>query len=57
MIEHAVRDAANELNEIAELSVARAPEEDVPGWAVAWRLPSAAWLISHRALLESALSL
>lgn len=57
MIEHAVRDAANELTDPGGLKMAKAPEgPDDPGWAVAWRLRSAAWLVRHRPLLESALA-
>jgi hypothetical protein len=55
MIEHAVRDAANELTHTGGLRMAQAPDGPAdPGWAVAWRLRSAAWLIRHRPLLESA---
>lgn len=58
MIEHAVRDAANELTEAGGLRMAKAPEgSSDPGWAVAWRLRSAAWLVRHRAMLEAALGL
>jgi hypothetical protein len=58
MIEHAVRDAANELTEAGGLRMAKAPEgpSDL-GWAVAWRLRSAAWLVRHRPTLEAALGL
>lgn len=57
MIDHAVRDAANELTRAGVLSMAKAPQGPADtGWAVAWRLRSAAWLVSHRALLESALA-
>jgi hypothetical protein len=53
MIEHAVRDAANELTLSGGLSMAKAPDGPAdPGWAVAWRLRSAAWLIRHRPHLE-----
>ncbi len=55
MIEHAVRDAANELTD-GGLKMAKAPDGPAdPGWAVAWRLRSAAWLVRHRPLLEAAL--
>jgi SAM-dependent methyltransferase len=58
MIEHAVRDAANELTDPAGLKIAQAPAgPDEPGWAVAWRLRSGAWLVRHRPLLETALGL
>jgi ubiquinone/menaquinone biosynthesis C-methylase UbiE len=57
MIEHAVRDAANELTDTGGLKMAKAPDGPAdPGWAVAWRLRSAAWLIRHRPLLQSALT-
>lgn len=56
MIEHAVRDAANELTDPGGLKMAKLPvgPRD-PGWAVAWRLRSAAWLVRHRPLLEGAI--
>ena len=56
MIEHAVRDAANELTDPGGLKMGKLPTgEGSPGWAVAWRLRSAAWLVRHRGLLEAAL--
>jgi hypothetical protein len=59
MIEHAIRDAANELDDPAGLKMAQVPRpadpQDGPGWAIAWRLRSAAWLVQHRELLEAAL--
>ena len=56
MIEHAVRDAANELTEPGALKMAKLPvRPGQRGWAVAWRLRSAAWLVRHRPLLEAAL--
>jgi hypothetical protein len=59
MIEHAIRDAANELDEVAGLKMAKAPSPGVgsghPGWALAWRVRSAAWLVHNRELLETAL--
>ncbi|HET6963453.1 MAG TPA: phosphotransferase [Acidimicrobiales bacterium] len=55
MIEHAVRDAANELTDQGGLRMAKVPRRPQdPGWAVAWRLRSAAWLVRHRPLLEAA---
>jgi hypothetical protein len=58
MIEHAVRDAANELTEAGGLRMAKIPEgPSDPGWAVAWRLRSADWLVRHRSLLEADLGL
>jgi hypothetical protein len=56
MIDHAVRDAANELDQSSGVRMAKRPTgPDDPGWAVAWRLRSAAWLVAHRALLEGAI--
>lgn len=56
MIEHAVRDAGNELAEAGGLKMAKAPSgPSDPGWAVAWRIRSAAWLVANRPLLESAI--
>ena len=55
MIDHAVRDAANELDQAGGLHMAKRPTgPDDPGWAVAWRLRSAAWLVAHRTELEAA---
>jgi hypothetical protein len=56
MVEHAVHDAANELTDRGGLKFAKIPTgpSDV-GWAVAWRVRSAAWLVRNRHLLESAL--
>ena len=55
MIEHAVRDAANELTDPGGLKMAALPARpEDPGWAVAWRLRSAAWLVRNRPLLETA---
>ncbi len=55
MIDHAVRDAANELDQSDPLEMAKRPTgPDDPGWAVAWRIRSAAWLVTHRSLLEGA---
>lgn len=59
MIEHAVRDAANEVDDAAGLKLAKVatpsdPEADA-GWAIAWRVRSAAWLVRNRSLLEQAL--
>jgi hypothetical protein len=50
MVELAIRDAANELDDPAGLNIAKAD-----GWGLAWRVRSAAWLVGHRDLLESAL--
>jgi hypothetical protein len=56
MVDHAVRDAGNELTLAGGLKMAKAPvDPSDPGWAVAWRIRSAAWLVAHRRLLESAL--
>ena len=56
MIEHAVRDAANEITDPTGLRMAALPTRPSdPGWALAWRVRSAAWLVRHRALLEEAL--
>jgi hypothetical protein len=56
MVDHAVRDAGNALSDEGGLKMAKAPTDpDDPGWAVAWRIRSAAWLVAHRRLLESAL--
>jgi hypothetical protein len=53
MIEHAVRDAANELTDAGGLRMAKAPEgPSDPGWAVAWRLRSAAWLVRTKRLIS-----
>jgi hypothetical protein len=55
IIEHAVRDAANELTDTGGLRMAKARHGAAEqGCAVAWRLRSAAWLIRHRPLLELA---
>jgi hypothetical protein len=56
MIEHAVRDAANEITDPDGLKIAKLPAgpED-HGWAVSWRVRSAAWLVAHRPLLDTAL--
>lgn len=57
MIDHAVRDAVNELDDPNALKMAKRPTgPDDPGWGVAWRIRSAGWLTRHRALLEAALS-
>ena len=58
MVDHAVRDAGNELTQAGDrpLKMAKAPTDPSdPGWAIAWRIRSAAWLVAHRGLLESAL--
>lgn len=56
MIDHAVRDAGNELTQAGGLKMAKAPTvPSDPGWAVAWRIRSAAWLVANRTLLESAI--
>jgi hypothetical protein len=53
MADHAVRDAANELTDPTGLKIAQVPAgPDDPGWAVAWRLRSAAWLVNHRRTLK-----
>lgn len=58
MIVHAVRDAANELTETGGLRMAKAPDGPADlGWAVAWRVRSAAWLVRHRPMLQAALGL
>ena len=55
MVDHAVRDAGNELSQAGGLKMAKAPTRpEDPGWAVAWRVRSAAWLVAHRRLLEAA---
>ena len=55
MVDHAVRDAGNELAQARGLKMAKAPTDPSdPGWAVAWRIRSAAWLVDHRPLLEAA---
>jgi hypothetical protein len=57
MIDHAIRDAANELDQANPLKMAKRPTgPDDPGWAVAWRVRSAAWLVAHRPLLEGAIA-
>jgi len=57
MIDHAVRDAASELDEPGALKMAKRPTgPGDPGWAVAWRIRSAAWLATHRSLLEEAVT-
>lgn len=56
MVDHAVRDAGNELRQAGGLKMSKAPTRpDDPGWAIAWRIRSAAWLVEHRAMLEAAL--
>lgn len=56
MVDFAIRDAANELDEPGALKMAKRPTGPrEPGWAVAWRLRSALWLVQHRSLLEAAL--
>lgn len=56
MVEHAVRDAANELTDPGGPKMAQLPARpEDPGWAVAWRLRSAAWLVRQRPLLEAAI--
>lgn len=56
MIDHAVRDAANETLEDGALMMAKRPTgPDDPGWGVAWRIRSAWWLVRHRELLDAAL--
>ena len=55
MIELAVRDAANEVTDPAGVRMAALPTgPSGPGWAVVWRVRSAAWLVRHRPLLERA---
>jgi hypothetical protein len=57
MIDHAVRDAANEITEERGLKMAKRPTgPSDPGWGVAWRIRSAAWLVRHRQLLEAAIA-
>jgi hypothetical protein len=57
MIDHAVRDAGNELRQAGSLKMAQAPTKpDDPGWAVAWRIRSAAWLVDRRSLLEKVIA-
>jgi aminoglycoside phosphotransferase (APT) family kinase protein len=61
MIEHAIRDAANELTDSGGLRVAKLPAPPggvpdlPPDWALTWRVRSAAWLVRHRPLLDVAL--
>jgi hypothetical protein len=60
MIEHAIRDAANELSDPGGPKMAKTAEpaaaEPAPGWAVTWRVRSAAWLVRHRQLLHTAIT-
>jgi SAM-dependent methyltransferase len=61
MVEHAIRDAANEITDAGGLEMANAPSlppggpEVDPSWALTWRVRSAAWLVRHRQLLEAAI--
>ena len=61
MIEHAIRDAANEITDAGGLKMSKALSfssavgESDPAWALAWRVRSAAWLVRHRRLLEAAI--
>ncbi|HVV36206.1 MAG TPA: phosphotransferase [Acidimicrobiales bacterium] len=56
MIDFAVRDAANEIDEPGALKMAKRPTgPDDAGWGVAWRVRSAHWLVRHRELLTAAL--
>ncbi len=56
MVDFAIRDAANELDEPGALKMAKRPTgPDEPGWGIAWRLRSALWLVQNRALLEASL--
>ncbi len=50
MIEFAVHDAAAEAD---EAGVTPDTRESGPLWAVVWRVRSAAWMLKHRAVLES----
>lgn len=57
MIDFAVRDAANEITQEGGLKMAKRPTgPSDPGWGPAWRIRAAAWLVEHRALLESAIA-
>ena len=56
IVDHAVRDAGDEVTMAGGLKMAKAPiDPSDPGSASAWRIRSAAWLAAHRRLLESAL--
>jgi SAM-dependent methyltransferase len=61
MIEHAIRDAANEVVDPGSVNMAKAPSapsgthDSERAWALAWRVRSAAWLVRHRRLLEAAI--
>jgi hypothetical protein len=53
MIEYAIRDCAAEA---VKAQVTPDSRDPAPLWALAWRGRSAAWMIRHRALLESAVA-
>jgi hypothetical protein len=53
MIEYAIRDCAAEA---VKAQVTPDSCDPAPLWALAWRGRSAAWMIRHRALLESAIA-
>ena len=61
MIEHAIRDAANEIVDPGGVKMAKAPsapsgrQDPERAWALAWRVRSAAWLVRHRQLLQAAI--
>ncbi|HZT67507.1 MAG TPA: aminoglycoside phosphotransferase family protein [Acidimicrobiales bacterium] len=52
MVEHAIRDAAHEA---IDAGVSPGGGDAGAIWAIAWRTRSAAWMVRHRRLLESAL--
>jgi hypothetical protein len=57
MLEHAVRDATNELTDPTGLKMAATPAgPDQTAWRLGWRLRSADWIVTNRPLLEQALT-
>lgn len=53
MIEYAIRDCAAEA---VKAQVTPDSADPAPLWALAWRARSAAWMIRHRALLETGIT-
>ena len=51
MIEYAIRDSAAEA---IQAGVTPDGDDATALWAIAWRARSAAWMLRHRVLLESA---